>query len=201
MGAKNADTGKSLSNAVIAMACVAFFVAMIGMSYAAVPLYRIFCQVTGYGGTTQRVEQASDSILDRKITVRFDANTAGGLPWQFEPVQRELTMRIGETVKAHYTARNLFDMPTRGRATFNVIPLSAGAYFNKIECFCFTDTELKPDETLDMPVVFFVDPDIVDVPELENVGSITLSYTFFPLESEKPLAGLGVDDNVNETGG
>ena len=181
------DRTTQRSNMVIAGVCLAFFGGMVGMAYAAVPLYAMFCQITGYGGTTQRVEQYSDRVLDREITVRFDANTSG-LPWDFKPVARDVTMKIGETTQVHYTAKNLFDRPTSGRATFNVTPEMAGAYFNKVECFCFTDTTLKPGETLDMPVVFYVDPDIVDVPELRNVKTITLSYTFFPIEGEKPVA-------------
>ena len=188
------------SNRVIAAACVAFFAGMIGMAYASVPLYRIFCQVTGYGGTTQRVEQASDRILDREITVRFDANTAGGLPWDFKPLQRDVTIKIGETVKIAYQAKNLYGDTERGRATFNVTPEFAGSYFNKLECFCFTDTELAPGETLDMPVVFFVDPDIVDAPEMTNLKTITLSYTFFPISGDEPVAAgkqdITTDNNL-----
>jgi cytochrome c oxidase assembly protein subunit 11 len=188
MSATEADRKKERSNRLVAAICVAFFGGMVGMAYAAVPLYAMFCQMTGYGGTTQRVEQYSDRVLDRKITVRFDANVSSGLPWDFKPVQRDMTMKIGETAEAHYTATNLFDTPTAGRATFNVTPEIAGSYFNKVECFCFTDTALKPGETLDMPVVFFVDPDIADVPELKDITTITLSYTFFPIEEDKPVA-------------
>ena len=186
---ESANSGKQRANKLVAAICLAFFGGMIGMAYAAVPLYAIFCQMTGYGGTTQRVEQYSDRVLDRTITVRFDANTSG-LPWDFKPVARETTIRIGETAEAHYSATNSFSMPTAGRATFNVTPEMAGSYFNKVECFCFTDTTLKPGETLDMPVVFYVDPDIVDVPELKNIKTITLSYTFFPIDigKNKPLA-------------
>ncbi|SMH41360.1 cytochrome c oxidase assembly protein [Mesorhizobium australicum] len=176
------------SNRVIAASASAFVAGMVGMAYAAVPLYAMFCQVTGYGGTTQRVEQYSDKILDRKITVRFDANVSGGLPWDFKPVQRDVTMRIGETTQIAYQARNEFNVPTAGRASFNVTPELAGAYFNKVECFCFTDTSLKPGEALDMPVVFYVDPDIVNVPELAQLKTITLSYTFFPIDAAKPVA-------------
>lgn len=176
------------SNRVVAAACGAFFVGMIGMSYAAVPLYQLFCQVTGYGGTTQRVEQFSDVILDREIRVRFDANTASSLPWDFKPAQRDVVIRIGETAQVSYLATNAFPTPTRGRASFNVAPAMAGAYFNKVECFCFTDTELQPGETMDMPVVFFVDPAIVDVPELRNLQTITLSYTFFGIDGPQPVA-------------
>lgn len=183
----------------VAVICLAFFGGMLGMAFASVPLYNMFCRITGYGGTTQRVDQYSDRVLDREITVRFDANVAGGLPWDFKPVAREIKLKIGETAQAHYTATNMFSVPTSGRATFNVTPNLAGAYFNKVECFCFTDTSLKPGDTLDMPVVFFVDPDIVDVPELKNITTITLSYTFFPIDAEKPVAAAPQGDTTTET--
>lgn len=182
------SSSKDRANRLVAAACAAFFATMLGVAYAAVPLYELFCQVTGYGGTTQRVSQASDVILDEEITVRFDSNVSGGLPWDFQPAQRSMTLPIGETGQAAYRATNFFDRPTSGRASFNVTPEAAGAYFNKLECFCFTDTELKPGETLAMPVVFFVDPDIVNAPELKGVRTITLSYTFFPLAAA-PVAG------------
>ena len=188
MSANLSDRRKQRGNRMIAGVCLAFFGGMIGMAYAAVPLYAMFCQITGYGGTTQRVEQYSDRVLDREITVRFDANVSGGLPWDFKPVAREVKLKIGETTQVHYTATNPFTTPTAGRATFNVTPEMAGAFFNKVECFCFTDTTLKPGETLDMPVVFYVDPDIVDTPELKDIKTITLSYTFFPIDAQKPLA-------------
>lgn len=172
------------SNRVVVLVCLTFLGTMLGMSYAAVPLYDLFCRVTGYGGTTQRVTQYSDVVLDREITVRFDANVAGGLPWAFRPVARDVTVKIGETAQAHYEAKNVFSRPTSGRASFNVTPQLAGAYFMKVECFCFTDNELAPGETMDMPVVFYVDPAIVDVPELKNVHTITLSYTFFPIDKD-----------------
>ena len=182
------NPGNLRKNRVVAAACLAFFTGMVGMAYAAVPLYRMFCQMTGYGGTTQRVEQYSDRVLDRMITVRFDANVSGGLPWEFQPVERQLTMRVGETTETRYTATNLFETTASGRAAFNVTPEMAGAYFNKVECFCFTDTSLKPGETREMPVVFYVDPDIEKVPELKDLKTITLSYTFFPIDEEKPVA-------------
>jgi cytochrome c oxidase assembly protein subunit 11 len=131
------DPGTQRSNKVVAGVCLAFIGGMVGMSYAAVPLYAMFCQMTGYGGTTQRVEQYSDRVLDREITVRFDANTSS-VPWDFKPAARDVTMKIGETTQIHYTAKNLSTRPTSGRATFNVTPEMAGAYFNKVECFCFT---------------------------------------------------------------
>ena len=176
-----ADRG---ANGRVAVLCVAFVATMIGVSFAAVPLYQLFCQVTGYGGTTQRVEQFSDTVLDRTITVRFDANTSSGLGWEFKPVQRSVELRIGETAQIAYEAVNIVDRPTMGQATFNVTPQAAGAYFNKIQCFCFTETELEPGESMEMPVVFFVDPRIVDAPETKNINTITLSYTFFPLDEE-----------------
>lgn len=178
------------SNRRLAMVCLGFFAGMVGMAYAAVPLYDLFCRVTGYGGTTQRVTQYSPVILDKDITVRFDANIAGSLPWQFKPVTREIKLKIGETTQVSYEAKNVFSRPISGRATFNVTPQIAGAYFMKVECFCFTDTELKPGETMDMPVVFYVDPEIVNVPELKNINTITLSYTFFPLAEGSPQASV-----------
>ena len=196
------DKMKQSRNRMTAVVLGGVFVGMIGMAYAAVPLYALFCQVTGYGGTTQRVEQYSDKVLDREITVRFDANRSGGLPWDFEPSQRAMTMKIGETVQAEYKAKNIAFVPNAGRATFNVTPALAGAYFNKVECFCFTDTTLQPGETMDMPVVFYVDPAIVDVPELKDIRTITLSYTFFPIEAG-PLAAApaGENDTTTNNGG
>jgi cytochrome c oxidase assembly protein subunit 11 len=185
-GAHRIDRKTERSNRLVAAACLAFFGGMVGAAYASVPLYKLFCQVTGYGGTTQRVDQYSDRILDRTITVRFDTNTSGGLGWEFAPVERGMTMKIGETVEAKFRVTNLLNTPASGRATFNVTPEFAGAYFNKVECFCFIDTTLKPGETLDMPVVFYVDPAIVDTPELKDIRTITLSYTYFPISGEKP---------------
>jgi cytochrome c oxidase assembly protein subunit 11 len=182
------EAKKNNANRVVAGVCIAFFGGMIGMAYAAVPLYAMFCQVTGYGGTTQRTTQYADKVLDREVTIRFDANTTG-IPWKFQPVARSIKIKIGETAQAHYTATNTFDRPITGRATFNVTPDLAGGYFNKVECFCFTDTTLQPGETLDMPVLFYVDPDIVDLPEMKDLRTITLSYTMFPVEdANKPLA-------------
>lgn len=186
------------NNAGVVIACLFFVVVMGGMAYAAVPLYQLFCQVTGYGGTTQRAEQYSDTILDRTIKVRFDANT-NGLPWDFGPKQREVELRIGETVQVEYEAINKTDRPRAGQATFNVTPQAAGAYFNKVECFCFTETELQPGESLDMPVVFFIDPAIVEQAETKNIDTITLSYTFFPHETETPVsAARDVDDRTTD---
>ena len=195
MNAVRSDAGKVRSHRTVVMVCLAFFASMFGMAYAAVPLYEMFCQVTGYGGTTQRVEQYSQTVLDRDITIRFDANTSGGLPWNFKPVQRNVEIKIGETTQISYEAKNIASRPTSGRASFNVSPQLAGAYFMKVECFCFTDTELQPGGTMDMPVVFYVDPEIVNVPELKNIKTITLSYTFFPIDEPTPSAAA-----VKETG-
>jgi cytochrome c oxidase assembly protein subunit 11 len=173
------------SNRRLAFVCAGFFAGMVGMAYAAVPLYDMFCRVTGYGGTTQRTDQYSDVILDKEIKVRFDANVSGGLGWEFTPKQREVKLKIGETVQVAYVATNITSKPLAGRATFNVSPPLAGAYFMKVECFCFTDTTLQPGETMEMPVVFYVDPEIVNVKELKNLTTLTLSYTFFPMNGEK----------------
>lgn len=175
------DNTITRKNRRVALICGGVFCAMVGVSFAAVPLYDMFCRVTGYGGTPQRVDQVSDVILDRTITIRFDSNTAPGLPWEFKPKQREIELRIGETTEAIYVARNTADVATTGTASFNVSPDLAGAYFNKLECFCFTEQELQPGQAYEMPVQFFVDPEIVNVPELKNIKSITLSYTFHPL--------------------
>lgn len=193
MPATRADAATDRSNLTVAAVCLAFFGGMLGMAYAAVPLYEMFCQVTGYGGTTQRVEQYSQTVLDRPINIRFDANTSGGLPWDFKPVQRNVEIKIGETTQISYQAKNIASRPTSGRASFNVSPQLAGAYFMKVECFCFTDTELQPGSTMDMPVVFYVDPEIVNVPELKDIKTITLSYTFFPIEDAKPSAAAATD--------
>lgn len=178
------ETKMDRSNRKVAVVCSAVFCTMVGVSFAAVPLYDMFCRVTGYGGTTQRVDQYSDVILDRTIKVRFDANTAAGMPWEFKPKQREIEIRIGETAEAIYLATNLANHANAGTASFNVSPALAGAYFNKLECFCFTEQVLQPGESYEMPVQFFVDPEIINVPEMKDIQTITLSYTFHPLTKE-----------------
>jgi cytochrome c oxidase assembly protein subunit 11 len=168
-------------------ACAAVFVGMVGLSFAAVPLYRAFCQATGYGGTTQRAAQGASKILDRTVNVRFDANTSK-IPWSFKPEQWQVNIKIGETKQILYVAQNLSNHTIRGRASFNVTPEFAGAYFYKIQCFCFNDTTLKPGEKLEMPVVFYVDPAIVKAKEAENLKAITLSYTMFQVPDQKVSA-------------
>ena len=191
-------TSSQRSNRVVVGTCLAFVGGMVGMAYAAVPLYDMFCRVTGYNGTTQRVEQASDVILDEKVKVTFDANTSGGLPWEFKPVQRDIDIRIGETVQVMYKAKNLSSKPTTGQATFNVTPMQAGAYFNKVQCFCFTETTLQPGEEMEMPVVFFVDPDMVNAVETKDIKTLTLSYTFYPREPSKPVAQVKTGETENK---
>ncbi|MFB9950317.1 cytochrome c oxidase assembly protein [Rhizobium puerariae] len=180
---------KRVSNGAIFAGCVVFVAGMVGMAYAAVPLYRLFCQVTGYNGTTQRVEQYSDKILDRTIQVTFDANISPGLNWEFKPA-KAVTPKIGETLQIEYTATNRSQKATTGSAVFNVTPMEAGAYFNKVECFCFTEQTLQPGQSVNMPVVFFVDPAITKAEETRNIKTITLSYTFYPSEPAKPVAAL-----------
>lgn len=158
---------------------IGVIVGMAAMAWAAVPLYDLFCRVTGYGGTTQVAAQASDEILDQTVMVRFDASTARDMPWTFKPVKTTMEIRIGETGLAFYEAHNPTDRPVAGTASFNVTPLSIGGYFAKIECFCFTEQVLQPGETVMMPVTFYVDPEIVSDPETANTHTITLSYTFF----------------------
>jgi cytochrome c oxidase assembly protein subunit 11 len=144
-----------------------------------VELYEIFCRVTGFGGTTQIAAGPADRILDRRIKIRFNADINAKLPWRFQPVQKAVTVRVGEQTLAFYQATSLSDEPVVGTATFNVTPAKAGQYFNKIDCFCFTEQTLEPGQTVDMPVQFFVDPAIADDRNLDDVKTITLSYTFF----------------------
>ncbi|MEL6112065.1 MAG: cytochrome c oxidase assembly protein [Pseudomonadota bacterium] len=159
---------------VVAMALFAVF--------AVPPAYRLFCQVTGWGGTTQRVEAAARQVIDRRITVRFDANQATDLPWTFKPEQVSQTMQVGETMLAFYESINPTELPIGGQATYNVSPAKAGAYFKKIDCFCFTEQVLQPGEKVSMPVAYFIDPAINDDPNLDEVETVTLSYTFFRLD-------------------
>eukprot|EP00439_Symbiodinium_sp_Y106_P088796 s1_g1332.t1 len=164
----------------VALLLSGLVVGMVGMSYAAVPLYDLFCRVTGYGGTTNTADAAPAAAIDRTMTIRFDSNINRGLAWEFEPVELSQEIKVGESGLAFYQARNLSDKTLVGTATFNVTPQSAGYYFNKIECFCFTEQVLRPGEVVDMPVTYFVDPEIEDDKNLDHVTTITLSYTFYP---------------------
>ncbi len=175
VGRRNAMTGLVLAGVVAGM---------VGLAFAAVPLYRLFCQVTGYGGTTQTGAAAPGAVGERVITVRFNADVNSALPWGFAPVERELTVRVGEERLAFYRAVNRADEPVTGSAVFNVTPLKAGVYFNKVACFCFEEQRLEAGESIEMPVSFFVDPAIVEDPGLDDVKTITLSYTFFRTTDE-----------------
>jgi cytochrome c oxidase assembly protein subunit 11 len=172
----------------VALAAAGVALAMVGLAYASVPLYRLFCQTTGFGGTTQRAEQAPAAATDRQMTIRFDANTAPSLPWSFHPELLELTVKVGEQNLAFYKARNLSDRAVKGSAVFNVTPAEAGAYFTKVDCFCFTEQKLGPGESMDMPVAFFVDPAIDKDPDLRTLTTITLSYTFSPADENAKLS-------------
>ena len=159
-------------------------VAMVGLAFASVPLYRLFCQVTGFAGTTQRAEAVDlpAEPVGKIISVRFDANTNSALPWTFEPEEHTQRVAIGARDMAFYNAKNLSDKAVTGTATFNVTPAQAGQYFSKIQCFCFTEQTLKPGEEVRMPVVFYVDPAILDDPNAKDISEITLSYTFYPVD-------------------
>ena len=166
-------------NARTAAVVAAIVAGMTGLAFAAVPLYEAFCRVTGFGGTTQTAQAAAAQVLDRRVEVRFDANIAPGLPVTFAPSQRSETLRIGETGLAFYRIKNLSDAPVVARATYNVVPHAAGLYFAKLECFCFQDRLLAPGEEAELPVVYFVNPEIVADPDTADIATITLSYTFF----------------------
>ncbi len=158
---------------------------MVGLAFASVPLYRLFCQVTGFGGTPQTVTATSDQVYDREITIRLDANTDPDLPWAFKPVKSTQVARVGENLISHYTAKNLSDQALTGMALYNVTPEKAGAYFHKVQCFCFDQQTLQAGQEMDMPVLFYLDPELLDDKDMDGVDEITLSYTFFAAEPEE----------------
>ncbi|HVZ14676.1 MAG TPA: cytochrome c oxidase assembly protein [Bauldia sp.] len=165
---------------VTAAVCVVFAAGMVGASFAAVPLYRIFCSVTGYNGTVRRAEAAPTRILDKTMTVRFDANVSGGLGWDFAPDVREVKVKIGEVKTVSFHAENLMSTTSTASAAFNVSPDTAGGYFNKLACFCFTQQTLPPHTPTELPVTFFIDPSVVNDVDMSNIDTVTLSYTFYP---------------------
>ncbi|MCC7319800.1 MAG: cytochrome c oxidase assembly protein [Rubellimicrobium sp.] len=169
-------------NARLAAMMAALVAVMVSLSFLAVPLYSLFCRVTGYGGAPSVASAAPDHILDQTVTIRFDATRAPGMPWTFRPAQREMEIRLGESGLAFYEASNPTDHAVAGQASYNVTPYAAGGYFTKIECFCFTEQVLQPGETVLMPVSFYVDPAILDDPEGRYVHTITLSYTFYEID-------------------
>jgi cytochrome c oxidase assembly protein subunit 11 len=170
----------------VAAGCGAFVAVMVGLSYAAVPLYDWFCRATGFAGTTQVATQAPAQVLDRKITVRFDANVQGGLPWRLVPERTSIEVRLGEVVTVHYRAINEAARDTVGIASYNVSPPQAGVHFSKINCFCFTDQRLKAGEKVEFAVVFFVDPKLATDPDMGDLNTITLSYTMYPSREPQP---------------
>lgn len=187
---------KGRSNARVATGAALFAFTMLGLAFASVPLYQMFCQVTGFAGTTQRAESAPGATSDRTIIVRFDSNVSSGLAWTFKPVQTRVDVKYGENTLAFYRATNTSDKPITGTATFNVAPEAAGAYFNKIECFCFTEQTLKPGETVEMPVSFFVDPDMIKDRSARSISQITLSYTFYPVKEKQAAASVKAKNSV-----
>jgi cytochrome c oxidase assembly protein subunit 11 len=174
-----AASSRQRRNLNLLMVLVGVVAGMTGLAYASVPLYRIFCEVTGFDGTPQRAAVAPTEISDRVVRVTFTADVAGGLGWRFQPLQNRMELKVGENKLAFYVAENLEAKPVTGRATFNVSPEMFGAYFTKIECFCFTEQTLQPGQRVEMPVSFFVDPALLDNPALNKLNDITLSYTFF----------------------
>lgn len=174
-------------DAAVASICGFVVVLMVGASYAAVPFYNWFCRATGFNGTTQvSTSTPSAAPLARRISIRFDSNVAPGLPWKFEPEQSEIEVRIGEVKTVFYRVTNQSARTTTGQAAYNVAPLTVGAYFEKINCFCFTEQTMAPGEKRDMPVVFYVDPSIVKDSDNDGLNTITLSYTFYPVREPVP---------------
>lgn len=158
---------------------------MVGLSFASVPLYNLFCQVTGYGGTTQTAEALPSKVIeDRTITIRFNTDVAPDLPWEFEAEKKTVSVHPGQKGLITYRAKSLSDLPVAGAALYNVIPLKAGQYFHKVQCFCFEEQILEPGQEVSMPVMFYVDPSIADDPGMSDVNHITLSYTFYKTETE-----------------
>ncbi len=176
MSRKNARTGLMVLGVILAMA---------GLSYASVPLYDAFCRVTGFGGTTQTAESLPDTVLDRVVTIKFNADTHRDLPWYFKPQMREIDVQLGQKGVTAFTARNKTNKPVTGTAIYNVTPLKVGKYFHKVQCFCFDEQTLAANEEVSMPVLFFVDPKMAEDPNMDDVKTITLSYSFFKAETQE----------------
>ncbi|MDM7967430.1 cytochrome c oxidase assembly protein [Blastomonas fulva] len=185
MNAATLSPDVSRRNRKAALLALCFAGGMLGMGYAAVPLYRIFCEATGFGGTTMKVSEETASaiaVTDKQIVVRFDSNVSSALPWRFKPENPTEKITIGARDMAAFVAENLSSKPVTGTATFNVTPVQAGRYFAKVQCFCFTEQTLQPGEKVRMPVIYYVDPAIMTDPETKDIEEITLSYTFYPLD-------------------
>lgn len=190
MSAKKAIAARSAANTIasrnrrLGLICAGVVASMVALSFASAPLYRLFCQATGFGGATLRADRAPARVLDRTVAVRFNADTDPGLPWEFKPAQREIKVKLGEQTLAYYTARNTSRETVTGTAAFNVTPDKAGAYFDKLQCFCFSEQTLAPGQSADLPVSFFVDPAMAGDGNMDDVTAITLSYTFFRTKTE-----------------
>lgn len=186
MTAATGKHGLARRNGRVAAMAALLVAAMVGLAFAAVPLYRIFCQVTGLGGTTMRADETAAAMVrpvpGKSVSIRFDANVARDLVWDFKPTETQRTVPIGSRNMSVYTARNMTARPLTGTATFNVTPVQAGQYFSKVQCFCFQEQTLQPGQEVQMPVVFFVDPRILEDPATRDISEITLSYTFYPVE-------------------
>ena len=187
----------SNKNRTVALPLICLVAAMLGLAFASAPLYRLFCQATGYGGIPQRADRGPDQVLDRTIRIRFDANVDSGLPWSFEPVQQVMDVKIGEQALAFFKATNNGSTPITGTAIFNVAPELGGRYFTKIQCFCFKQQTLNPGTTAEMPVIFFVDPKILEDEDTKNISEITLSYTFYHSD---PPPGIAVVPESDKSG-
>lgn len=190
------DSEKAAHNVRLAFFLVLFVGAMVALSFAAVPLYKIFCSVTGYGGTTRVAKQNNSIVLARQMKVRFDSNISPGLAWDVQPA-KIIKLKIGETHIINYTATNLGSTVSTATASFNVAPANAGYYFNKIQCFCFTEQTLAPGETVEMPVVFFLDPELAEDGDLDTLKEITLSYTFHATETPQDSVGIQATNNLD----
>jgi cytochrome c oxidase assembly protein subunit 11 len=178
-------------NARLAWSLAAAVGGMLALAYAASPLYDMFCRATGFGGTPQVAQAGERPVLSRTVNVRFDSNVDANLPWRFTPLEREVKLKLGEERLVHYRVTNLSQRPIVGTSTYNVTPETAGAWFNKLQCFCFTEQLLLPGQSMDMPVVFFVDPEMDKDRRYDNVRTVTLSYTFFEAKTERAKTLLG----------
>jgi cytochrome c oxidase assembly protein subunit 11 len=174
----------------VALSIMTVVLAMLGLSYAAVPLYALFCRATGYGGTPQRAENAPATVGNRRFTVRFDTNVANGLAWRVQAETQQVSLRTGETASVYFHAENMSPRESVAVAAFNVTPEQMGAWFNKITCFCFNEQRLGPHESLDLPVVFFLDPALETDPSVAGIDMLTLSYTFYAAAAPQPIAGI-----------
>jgi len=185
-------------NWIVVVICFSLAGSMAGLAYAAVPLYQLFCQVTGFAGTTQVATSAPGVSGERMMEIRFDANVSSSLAWKFKPQTRTMSVRLGESSLGFYSATNLSAVRTAGTATFNVTPLAAGQYFNKVDCFCFTEQVLEAGMSADLLVSFFIDPEIENDPDLDEVKTVTLSYTYFPVELDNDQTRLDATEKPGQ---